>query len=96
MIYFFKGCDFWLQLSPIESHERSFVAHLVTVVGSREDCQDFATFLILVPFMLDLMTSHDHLQVIIIKESLGDIWTKLDSHSSLARVSAVLVRWIRP
>jgi len=58
VIDLFKGSDLRFHIGALESDEGAFVAHLVAVVRSAEDCQNFASLLVLEALRLNLVTAH--------------------------------------
>lgn len=96
MINLFKRSNLRSHISSRESYEGALVTHLVTIVRCTENSENLATFLVFESLWLDLVTPHQHGQLVFFEELSGDIRSKHDSNAALRRVSTIEVTGVRP
>lgn len=48
-------CKLWFESLSVEPDEGTFVAHLVAIIGSTEDCYAFPTMCLLISCLLNFM-----------------------------------------
>ena len=96
MLYFLEACNPCLHIFSAKSDKCSFVSHLITIVRRWEYCKHSSSLLILKSFWLYFMTSYKQFEIIIVKEFLCYIRSKLDTYSSLAWMSTILITRIWP
>lgn len=96
MVNLFERRNLRFHVRASESDEGSLVSHLVAVIWRAENSQHFAALLVLEALWLNLVAPHEQSQPVVLKESLGDVWTEHDADSALRRMSSVGVTWVRP
>jgi len=96
VINLFKRSNLRSHISSRESYKGAFIAHLVTIVWCTEHSQYPAAFLVFVSLWLDLVTPHQHGQLVVVEELSCDIRSKHDSNAALRRVSTVEVTRVGP
>lgn len=74
----------------------SLVLGTVTILGGGKDSDALSIVLFLITFHSHFMTANNGSQIVVLTESLGDIWSELHSYTSLARSSAWFCLWIGP
>mmetsp|Transcript_81159 Transcript_81159/g.173667 ORF Transcript_81159/g.173667 Transcript_81159/m.173667 type:complete len:264 (+) Transcript_81159:34-825(+) len=80
-----KGARHRRQGFTVQADERALVAHLVAVVGRREQGYELPTMLDAVALLAHLVASDDKIQAICLQEVLGYILTEGDANTALRR-----------
>lgn len=81
MRYVDVGGEFRPEVSALERDKRPLVAHGVTIIGCRENCDAFAVVHELIAVLFDLVTAHYVVETVVLEESLSHVWTKLAAHA---------------